>query len=207
MAEHITVGQALKKLEQIAEEWVERDLEKGIPLAFRYWPGGHYKESLALILWKSILVPFIFGLVVFTYAMMEEWKVFIILLACYVIYWIIGALLSRRENGNFILKMDGITVVTPRKKIYIPWDAVTDVCSSLSESVESIESKGFHQYQAKYGNAYELVILTPNKCYSFYEVYATALVKDADGQISPAMMPLHIAYQVIKAAHGKVKNN
>lgn len=204
--EEITVEQALEKLDQIAKEWVKKDLDKGIPISFRYWPAGCYKHALTLILWQGILVPIIFGLIVFACAMMKEWKIFVILLICYVIYWIIGALLMRREKGSFILRTDGITVITPRKKMFIPWNVVTDVSSSIEDGVVSIESKAVQQYKAKYNNVYELVILTQNKSYSFYEVYVGALAKDSGGQINPVMMPLHVAYKLIKTAHEKVKN-
>lgn len=206
ITEEITVEQALEKLDQIANEWVEKDLEKGIPISFRYWPGGRYKHSLTLMLWQSVLVPIIFGLIVFTCAMMKEWKVFVILLLCYVIYWIIGACLMRREKGSFILRTDGITVILPRKKMFIPWNVVTDVSSSIEEGVVSVESKVVKQYKAKYKNVYELVILTSNKSYSFYEVYVGAMAKDSSGRINPAMMPLHVAYKLARTAHGKVKN-
>ena len=127
MAEEITVEQALETLDRISKEWVEKDLDKGIPFSFRYWRGGRHKEVLTRLLWQSIIVPCIFGLTVFTCAMMKEWKIFVILLISYIIYWIIGTLLYRREKGNFIIKTDGITVITPRDKTFISWDAISDV--------------------------------------------------------------------------------
>ena len=206
MTEEITVEQALETLERISKEWVEKDLEKGIPFSFRYWRGGRRKEFLTRLLWQNIIVPCIFGLIVFICAMMKEWKVFVILLISYIIYWVIGTLFYRREKGNFIIKTDGITVITPRDKTFITWDAVVDVCSSIDESVVFEEITGVHQEKTKYGNAYELVILTQNKRYSFYDVYWGAMAKDSQGRISPAMMPLHVAYKLMKAAHRKVKS-
>lgn len=206
MTEEITVEQALETLDRISKEWVEKDLDKGIPISFRYWRGGRHKEFLARLLWQNIVVPCIFGLIVFTCAMMKEWKVFVILLIGYIIYWIIGTLFYRREKGNLVIKTDGITVITPRDKTFITWDAVVDVCSSIDESTASEEMAGTHQENTKYRNVYELVILTQTKRYSFYDVYWGAMAKDSQGRISPAMMPLHVAYKLMKTAYRKVKS-
>ena len=72
--------------------------------------------------------------------------------------------------------------------------------------MSSAEATGTHRDKIKYGNAYELVILTQNKHYSFYEVYWGEMARDSQGRISPAMMPLHVAYKLMKAAHRKVKS-
>ena len=206
MAENITVEQVLRKLDRISEEWVEKDLEKGIVLPFRHWRGGRYKELLFLVLWKSVIVPFVFTIVLFTCARIEEWKVFAILFPCYIVYWVICVLIRRRENANFILKLDGITIVTTRDKRYIPWDAVKGISSNEDEAmVEQVQtvSCGF---KSICGNGYNLVIRTENKYYTFYEVYAKAEITDSNGQVSPAMMPLHVAYKVLNAAQRKVKS-
>ena len=188
MDENITVEQALEKLEQISDKWVERDLEKGIAIPFRHCRRGRCKERLFFIFWRSVIVPFIFGFLVIRYAVKTEWSVFAILLVCYVLYWMLGIWLCRREQGSFILKMDGVTIVLSREKIYVPWNAIMEIRETV------------------YANKCNLVIQAKNKQYIFYEAYARKVAMDSDGRFNPAMMPLHIAYKLLKAAQNKVNS-
>ncbi len=204
MTEGITTDQAVKKLVKISEEWVEKDLEKGIALPFSHWRGGRRKELISLIFWRSVIVPVLFGMTVIVSALAANWKLFTVLFICYIIYWLVCALLCRRERGNFILKTDGITIITSRKKLFIPWEAIKNVVSAYGETVFSLEQVGHRRYKTNYANSYHLVIQVANKTYTFYEVYAKALVKDTTGRINPAMMPLHVIYIMLKTAKHKV---
>lgn len=193
MTDKITIAQALEKLDRISEEWVKSDLEKGIVLPFRYWRQGRLKEYWFRMLWKSVVVPLLFTMVVFTCVKMGEWKFFAVLLPCYIVYWVIAILIQKREDASFILKPEGITITTAKDRIFVPW-----------ESVQSITS---NEEERKPANGYNLVIQAHEKQYTFYELYPRTQVTDTDGQINLAMMPLHIAYKVLNAALRKVKNN
>ena len=206
MAENITVRQALSKLEQISREWVGNDLDKGIPLPFRYWRNGHRKERISKFLWQNPIVPLAFTVFIITLAVNKIWVWFVLWLMCYIFYWCAAVWIRRRENANFILKTDGLTIVTPRDKTFFPWEAIEEIRSTADEwqDDDRQESKDM---QAVYSNQYCLEIHAGRRVYIFYEVYAKSMVMDSDKVISPAMMQLHIAYKMLKAAHQKIINS
>lgn len=206
MAEEITVEQVLEKMNVFTEEWVNRDLEKGIVLGFRYLKGGHLKMSLLYALWKNMVVPIVLGMTVLFFAINKEWIFFWILLGIFVLYFIVGVMFCIREQGNFILKTDGITMVLKHKKIFVPWEAVRDVdyyCGDIHQAFEDATSVSERNSIKKPG-AYRLIIQTMTGKYEFCEIYAKSLIIDANGQMNPAVMSLHVAYKLLTKAKNKV---
>lgn len=207
MTKKFTMECALTNLDKYSEEWIKKDLEKGIAIPFRHWRSGHRKEIISLILWKNMMVPFVFTVFVALSVKVDAWMLFAVLLPCYIIYWIAFLLIKRREDASFILKMDGVTIVTPRDKVFIPWEVIENITSTEEEKAEKRRQTGFYRWEKVYATGYNLVIRVGNKYYIFYEIYSRSQVIDRDGQINCALMPLHVAYKVLKAAQRKVKNN
>lgn len=207
MTEKITGEQALAELDDFSEEWVRRELAKGIAIPFRHWRGGHQKELLCLIFWRNLFVPFIFTIVVFLMARNGSWKMFVILFPCYILYWLIFVLIKRREDARFILKSDGVTIVTPRDKIFLPWEAIKSISSSEEETAVEYKRTGQNKFYNTSGKGYNLMIQVGNKYYTFYEVYSKHQVTDESGKVNLALIPLHIAYKLLKAAQEKVENS
>lgn len=204
MAENITVLQALAKLEQISREWVNNDLDKGIPLPFRYWRNGYRKERISKVLWQNPIVPLTFTVLVIALAINKIWVLFVLSLLCYVFYWCSAVWIRRRESANFILKSDGLTIVTPQDKTFFPWDAIEAINSTADEWQKIGNHQDSNDEQAVYSNRYCLEIHAGKRVYVFYEVYAKSMVMDSDNVVNPAMMQLHIAYKMLKAAQHKV---
>lgn len=205
MTENITAQQALTNLDNFSKEWVSGGLENGIALPFRHWRNGHRKDFILLLLWKNVMVPFIFTVFVILSVKVEAWKLFTILLPCYVIYWIAFFVLKRREDASFILKTDGVMVVSPRDKVFFPWESIKRITSTEEEKTGSQRQTGYHRLEKVYATGYNLVIQVGNKNYVFYEIYPRRQVMDSDGRINCALMPLHIAYKVLKTACEKQK--
>lgn len=206
MTKKFTMERALTNLDNFSEEWVEKDLEKGIAVPFRHWRNGHRKELLSFFLWKNLMVPFVFTVFVILSVKVKVWSLFAVLLPCYIIYCIAFLLIKRREDASFILKMDGITIVTPKDKMFIPWEAVQNI-TSTEDGVEHQRQTGFYRLEKVYATGYNLAIQVGNRYYVFYEIYPRSQVVDQEGQINRALMSLHVAYKVLKAAYKKVNNN
>lgn len=204
--EDITAEQVLEKMNQVTEEWVNNDLEKGVVLGFRYLKGGNLKMSLLYALWINKAVPIVFGLIILFMVMNKEWVLFWSLFGAFVLYLIVGAVFRIRERGNFILKTDGITMVLNHKKIFVPWEAVHNIdyyCAGMHQAFENAESYSELNSSKKPG-AYRLIIKTMTEKYEFCEIYAKTLIVDANGQVNPAVMSLHVAYKLLVNAKSKV---
>ncbi len=193
---------AENKMNQLAQQWLDKDLGKGITIPFRHLKGGFGCVRLLALFWKNAAFTLVMALFIFLCMARKQWIGFGCLLVGYVMYLIIGALLRRRDNGSFIFKTDGVTIVTARNKCFIPWEAIKEFDYFYGNQNQAFEktSESFEWKWGKYSGVYRLAIQTLTGKYEFLEIYAKSMITDSDGWIVPAMMPLHVVYTLLKAA-------
>lgn len=158
------------------------DLSKGIVLPFRFWRNGRTKEIIAFIFWRNVILPLGFCGAIIKFFVEKEWIIALCLLFAFFCYWILGAMICRREKGNCILKEDGVTFVTQRGQIYFPWS-----------SISNVETINRHRY------GFELRFMAGKKKYYFYERYRRKQICDEEGGINLNLAPICVISETMKS--------
>ena len=169
-------------------------------MKMHYWKGSAYKQILQLILYRSIIVPFIMAAMAYfalpPFAEGEE-LTSIIMLSIVVAYILFGKWLGKRTNGQVIIDEYAMTWKFGRKKIVIPWDDVVDINYIYNESLSGITQKGYHSYRAKHAHSYTLIIQTKDKYYRYHDIYERLPIPDAEGEMKLRLMPLHVLRDIL----------
>lgn len=202
--EKISIEQATQKLKEHCIEWVDTELSSGIKVPAHYWKGGHYKQILSMIIYRSIIIPYILFTFVMVTLLIQEWKVFGILAGVAAIYMLCGKLLHRRNRMNFLLSCASLTIVQGRKNMMIPWKNVKNI-SYVAAVVHTGIKKHNRYYKVTKGIAYEIKIQSDNKYYNFYDLYEHDLLFDENRNTNLPALPLHIICVLMQTAWNKVR--
>lgn len=205
MATKLSQEQCFADIERKAGEWLDKDLEKGSVLPLRHWPLGRCRRVLSFLLWRNGIVPLIFTVYLIGCMAEGAWSLLAVSALCYIAYWMLAVLVNRRENVNFIFKKEGLTIVTSRRKVYIPWEAIEKI-SSKSDRAAVVSVRPVSRLLRGFRNVgCGLTIQTKNHNYRFYEAYSMKLVTDSDGRVDPAMIQLDVAGKLLQAVVEKNK--
>lgn len=206
MAEFFTAGHSPEKINQLAEQWLKKDLEKGISIPFRYLKGGFRSVRMLALFWKNAAFTLVVAMLIFMCVARKQWIAFACLFILYLIYLGIGVLLRLRGNGSFIFKKDGVTIVTVRNRCFVPWEAIKELDYFYGNEKQVFEdTSDVPEFKwGRYSGVYRLVVQTLTGRYEFSEIYVKSMITDSNGRIVPAMMPLHVVYTLLRAAKNKI---
>ncbi len=204
--EKISIEQAEKNLRENCISWVNDELHTGIDVPVHYWKSGHFKELFSMVMYRSVIVPFLlFALPIIAF-LIEEWKAFGILAAITAVYILCGKLLRRRTKMKISLSKESLTFVQGRKKTTIPWKNVKNI-SYVTEVVGTGFEKRGGYYRSTSGITYEIVVQVENKYYNFYDVYENKMLLDENGRANLPLLPLHIVCALMQTARNYVITN
>lgn len=202
----ITIEEAELSLKKGSREWVDKELSDGIEQSVHYWKGGHYKQLFSMMVYKSVIVPYLVVMIFVLSILIEETKAIWITGGVLAGYVALGLWIHRRTKLRFLLSQESMTLICGRKKTVIPWEKVKNITHVSSEINTGFEKRG-RSWKVTRAVSYELKVQTEKQYYNFYNVYKFPhdLVVDDRGKINLPLLPLHIICVLMQTAREKVK--
>ena len=202
----ITSKEAEQNLKKSSIEWVEKELSTGIELPAHYWKNGNYKQLFSMMMYKSVIVPFLVIMTFILSILIEDTKATLITGGILAGYVVLGILIHKKTEVRFVLSQESITVISGRKTTVIPWKNIKNITHFSSTVITGVKQYGV-ACKATNGVSYEIIIQTDKKYYRFYEVYTFPhdMLFDNRGKIILPILPLHILCVLMQTAREKVK--